>query len=303
MILPPTINQGDCVGIFSPSGPVRDQAKVETGIQILQEMGFQAKQFSCPETDCDYLAADDQLRADIFHTMLADKDVNALMALRGGYGCLRIMDMIDFNQIRTHPKFIIGFSDVSVLLNAISKQADIVTIHGPVLTSLGYSDEESIQSLVSLLTEGLPQYFQADDITILNSGQCEGILRGGNLTTLTHLLGTPWEIPWEKTVLFLEDTGETMYRVDRMLTQLYHCGKFHQLAGILLGSFDTGDNPEENSLLQEQVWQRVMELTENMEYPVWGNFPAGHLQKNHAFPLGVNVIMDSVSARLHVAEN
>ena len=298
MIIPPTLRQGDCIGIFAPSGPIRDQAKVESGIRVLHGMGFRTKQLPCQDADCDYLAADDQTRADMFHALLADDDVSALMALRGGYGCLRIMGVIDFDLIESYPKFIIGFSDLSILLNAINSRAGILTIHGPVLTSLDHTDNESCQSLFSLLTEGLPQYFPADDIAVLHPGIAEGVLRGGNLATLVHLLGTPWEIPWNGTVLLLEDTAETMYRVDRMLTQLYLSGKLQQLAGIILGSFDTGDNSDSNRLLEEKVWQRTLELTEKMDYPVWANFPVGHLEKNNALPLGADVIMDSSSTRL-----
>jgi muramoyltetrapeptide carboxypeptidase len=295
------MTHGDCIGIFAPSGPVRDQAKVEAGILILQELGFRTKQFLCPDTGCDYLAANDEIRADTFHSMLADDDVGALMALRGGYGCMRIMKMIDFDQIKSCPKYVVGFSDLSVLLNAIPHQTDVVTIHGPVLTSLAGSDDESINSLFSLLTDGMPQYFPADDITLLRPGTTQGVLRGGNLTTLIHLIGTPWEITWNKSVLLLEDTGEPMYRIDRMLTQLYYSGRLAQLSGIILGSFDSGEDTGKNKILKEQVWERVLELTENMDYPVWGDFPVGHQSKNHALPLGINVIMESKGTRLSVS--
>lgn len=298
MTLPPTLQPGDCIGIFSPSGPIRDQEKVEAGIRILQELGFQVKLFSCPAVECNYLAADDRARADSFHSMLADDAVHALMALRGGYGCLRIMKMIDFDQIRLSPKYIVGFSDVTILLNAVLDQTGVMTIHGPVLTSLAGSSDESIHSLYSLLTEGIPQYISVDDVSLLRSGTTSGTLRGGNLTTLMHLIGTPWEINWNKTILLIEDTGESMYRIDRMLTQLSCSGKLDQLSGILLGSFDRGDISDKNRVLQEQVWQRVLELTLNMDYPVWGDVPAGHGKKNNALPLGADVIMDSRSARL-----
>lgn len=298
MIIPAKLHSGDCIGIFSPAGPIRDHIKVESGIRLLQKMGFRVKLFQCPVPGEGYLAAGDRRRADEFHSMLADEEVNALMALRGGYGCLRIAEMLDYELIRARRKFIIGFSDISILLNTINSRAGIATVHGPVLTSLAATDKASTGSLLSLLTAGLPEQIAADNIVVLRSGDATGILRGGNLATLVHLLGTPWEIPWTNTLLLLEDTEEPMYKIDRMLTQLYHSGKLKELSGIILGSFDTGDDPEENNRLQEQVWQRVVELTEGSPCPVWGNFPAGHRCRNHAVPLGVEMSMDSSSVRL-----
>ncbi|MDH3329371.1 MAG: LD-carboxypeptidase [Desulfobulbaceae bacterium] len=298
MIIPAKLHSGSCIGIFSPAGPVRDHAKVESGIRLLREMGFRIKLFPHPEPEAEYLAADDRRRVDEFHSMLADDDVNALMALRGGYGCLRITEMLNYELIKARKKFIIGFSDISILLNTISSRAHIATVHGPVLTSLASTDKTSTMSLLSLLKEGLPEQIAADNIVILRAGDATGILRGGNLATLVHLLGTPWEIPWNNTLLLLEDTGEPMYKIDRMLTQLYHSGKLKKLSGIILGSFDTGDDTDENNRLQKLVWQRVMELTEGSPCPVWGNFPAGHRERNLAVPLGVEMFMDSGSATL-----
>jgi len=298
MIIPAKLHPGSCIGIFSPAGPVRDHAKVESGIRLLREMGFRIKLFPHPEPEAEYLAADDRRRVDEFHSMLADDDVNALMALRGGYGCLRITEMLNYELIKARKKFIIGFSDISILLNTISSRAHIATVHGPVLTSLAATDKTSTMSLLSLLKEGLPAQITADNIVILRAGDATGILRGGNLATLVHLLGTPWEIPWNNTLLLLEDTGEPMYKIDRMLTQLYHSGKLEKLSGIILGSFDTGDDTDENNRLQKLVWQRVMELTEGSPCPVWGNFPAGHRERNLAVPLGVEMFMDSGSAKL-----
>jgi muramoyltetrapeptide carboxypeptidase len=300
MILPPPLRPGDCIGIFSPSGPVRDQAKVDAGIRVLHEMGFQTKQAPCRGTGCDYLAADDQARADTFHALLADDEVHALIALRGGFGCLRMLELIDFGMVESCRKYIIGFSDVSVLLNVISLRTGLVTLHGPVLTSLAGTDRQAVVSLLSLLTGGLPDHFSGGAMRVLRPGKGAGVLRGGNLTSLVHLLGTPWEIPASGSVLLLEDTGETMYRLDRMLTQLYHAGKFHTLSGIVLGSFDAGDNPDKNRLLQEQVWKRVLDLTRDMDYPVWGNYPVGHGKKNRPLPLGADVVMDSSSAGLRL---
>lgn len=298
MIIPARLQAGDCIGIFSPAGPVRDQAKVDGGILRLQNMGFRVKQFQPSETGNGYLAADDNCRLDEFHTLLGDKDVHALMALRGGYGCLRIADRIDYEQVHASGKFIMGFSDITILLNAVNSRAGLAAIHGPVLTTLATSDQSSVDALFSLLTSGLPTRIGTDEAVILRSGDAQGVLRGGNLTTLVHLLGTPWDISWTGSLLLLEDTGEPMYKIDRMLTQLFHSGKLDEVAGVILGDFDAGDDPDEDSILQEQLWQRVLELTESSSCPVWGNFPVGHRDRNLAVPLGVEMSMDSSELRL-----
>lgn len=267
-------------------------------MQILQEMGFRVKEFQEQGSSAPYLAADDRCRLDGLHALLTDTDVQALLALRGGFGCLRIADRIDFDLIRTSRKFIIGFSDISVLLNAVNSRSGLVSIHGPVLTTLAVSDRRSTDSLLALLTRPLPATISTAGAVVLRPGRASGILRGGNLTTLVHLLGTPWEICWDQTLLLLEDTGEPMYKIDRMLTQLQLAGKLGRLAGILLGTFDGAGDQQGNRALQEQVARRVLELTEQEATPVWSNVPVGHCRWNMALPLGVSMTMNSDSVEL-----
>jgi len=298
MIVPHRLQPGDCIGVFSPAGPIRDRKKVDAGVLLLQKMGFRVKLNLLPETEGEYLAADDRIRIEQVHAMLRDNEVAALMALRGGYGCLRIAGLLDYNLIRACRKFIIGFSDVSILLNTVASRSGMVTVHGPVLSSLAGTDSASVLSLRTLLTDGLPPALCPEGTVVLRSGNGRGTLRGGNLATLVHLLGTPWEIPWDKTLLLLEDTGEPMYRIDRMLTQLHSSGRLDKLSGIILGDFDMGDDAAENSRLQELVWQRTMELTADRNYPIWGNFPVGHRERNLAMPIGLEMSMVSDSGIL-----
>ena len=292
MIIPARLQPGDCIGFFSPAGAARDRNKVDAGISLLRDMGFRTKQAPGFDAENEYLAAGDSDRADSFHRLLVDETVNALMAIRGGYGCLRIADQIDFKLIAEKKKFIIGFSDICVLLNAVNHLCGMISIHGPVLTSLAASDSTTVESLFSLLTNGLPGQIVPDNIAVLRPGVATGILRGGNFATIIHLLGTPWEIPFAKTLLLLEDTGEPMYKIDRMLTQLHQGGKLQKLAGIIIGQFDMGDDPKANRVLQERVWMRVLELTEGLSLPVWGDFPSGHKEKNIALPLGTTLTME-----------
>ncbi len=297
-LLPPPIKPGDCIGLFSPAGPVRDQERFDAGLQLLHELGFRTKQYHEISRAHDYLAADDIARAEEFHTMWADPEVHAMMAVRGGYGCLRMMPYLDLSLFRQNPKRVIGFSDLTVLLNTLVDRSGIISLHGPVLTSLVDSDTVSVDSFVLQLTGKIKEDTTMEGIEILRGGTATGIIRGGNLTTIAHLLGTPWEIPCKNTLLLLEETGEPMYKIDRILTQLYISGRLNHLSGLMLGTFDCGMDRNTDQYLQGDVWKRVLELTAQTDYPVWGNFPVGHLTTNHTFPLGATATMDSSAGLL-----
>lgn len=299
-LIPPRLHRGDCLGLFSPAGPVRDQDRIDAGIRLLHELGFRTRRLNLPEELHGYLAAGDRTRIEEFHALWADEAIHGLMAVRGGYGCLRILHAVDLDLVRHRPKILIGFSDITALLNLVSGRAGLVAVHGPVATSLADCGLDSVRALLALLSGEHPDYNPGRRIEILRPGTATGNLRGGNLATLVHLLGTPWEPCWADAVLVLEDTGEPMYKIDRMLTQLYHAGKLDHLAGMLLGAFDVGDNAADNLRLQEQIWDRVLELTGRFGYPVWGGFPVGHHGPNYPLLLGASATMDSSAGELVV---
>ncbi len=292
-ILPPSLKRGDTLGLFAPAGPITDQQKFTDGIRILQQMGFQVKFPSEGWREDGYLAACDKDRARELHRLWADDDIKAVLAVRGGFGCLRMIDQLDISFFGTHPKMLIGFSDITVLLNALPQQAGVVTYHGPVLTTLPVIDDQSLENFFNVLTGNLLESYKYNKIEILRPGTVSGRLLGGNLTTLVHLLTTDWEISWDETILIIEDTGESMYRIDRMLTQLHAGGHLNKLNGLILGGFDQGEDNLENLRLQEQVWKRIIELTAEYKLPVWGGFPIGHLRQNWTLPLGIQATMDS----------
>lgn len=299
-VIPPRLRKGACIGVFSPSGPVREQDAMDSGISLLREIGFNIRIHTCSDTTHGYLAGSDDARLASLHELLVDDEVDALMALRGGFGCLRLMDRVNFSLISSRPRIMIGFSDLTVLLNSVSERTGMVTVHGPVVTSLAQCSRQSIQALTTLLAGSQPDYNEHKQIEILRGGRTEGILRGGNLTTLTHLIATPWDISWKDSLLFLEDTNEPMYKIDRMLTQLHLAGRLSGLAGLILGSFAGETGPLENLRLHEQIWERVLELTAGYGYPVWAGFPIGHGGLNYPLPIGGRAVMDSGDARLRI---
>jgi muramoyltetrapeptide carboxypeptidase len=298
-ILPARLQPGDTIGVFHPSGPIRDSAAFESGLHILRELGLQIRHQYPDNSGPDYLAANDNKRISELHALWADDEVKALIAARGGYGCLRLMPQLDLDFIQRHPKWLIGFSDLTVLLNGIFTKTGVITMHGPVVSSLPRLDSRSMDSFRDQLSGRFTEYFHIPGLEILRNSTGQGHLTGGNLTTLAHLIGTPWQPEFTGSILFLEDTAEPAYKLDRMLTHLSSCGLLDNLAGLVLGLFDPGhDDRLETIRLNEHIWERVLELTRFSTYPIWGGFPAGHQRQNHPLPVGMDAVMNSAAGLL-----
>ena len=208
-IYPPPIKKGDTIGLVAPAGSLINKDNFSAGVNILEDKGFRVKYNRKLLHAKGYLAGSDKERADEFNRLWSDPEVKALVAARGGYGCLRMIDLVDMKQIQKNPKILIGFSDLTVLLNAIHKKTGLVTFHGPVVTTLANIDRQSKTSFFNVLAGNTPDLIAQAKLRVLKSGMAKGVLMGGNLTTLIHMIGTPYEIPWSKAILFLEDTGET----------------------------------------------------------------------------------------------
>ncbi len=295
-LLPPVLAKGDTIGIFAPAGPLLDQEAFANGVRMLREMGFEVCiQRGLETRNAGYLAGSDQERAEELMNLWRDPEVKALMAARGGYGCLRLLGLLDFGLLRTLPKRLIGFSDLTVLHAAILKETNQLTLHGPMVATLGKSDPASLESLVQALTGRLAEAIKAPGLEILRGNNATGPLIGGNLTNLTHLIATPWEPQWQGAILLLEDIGEATYRIDRLLNHLKASGRLDQVGGIILGTFtDCGDD--------ETIWNLALELTKERAVPVWANFPSGHASRNLTLPLGATVTLDSNTGTLRIAQ-
>lgn len=298
-LLPPRLQPGDTVGVIHPAGPVRDAAAFEQGLQIVRDFGLHIRRTAPAGNGPDYLAAADQQRLAELHRLWADEEVKALIAGRGGSGCLRLISGLDMKLLRAQPKWLIGFSDLTVLLNGISAQTGLVTLHGPMISTLARAEQDTVLRLKECLRGEFRPCARPAGLEILRSGLSQGRLVGGNLTTICHLLGTPWQPQTEGCILFLEDTAEPLYKLDRMLTHLACAGLLRNISGLILGLFDPGhDDRLEIIRLNEQVWQRALELTASAKYPVWGGFPAGHQRQNIALPIGMEAVMDSFNGIL-----
>lgn len=286
------MNKGDCIGLVAPAGSLISKNKFNSGVQILEQQGFRVKFNQKLLNGKGYLAGSDFERAEDFNRLWSDPEIKGLIAARGGYGSMRMVDQIDMKQIRKHPKILIGFSDLTVLLNAVYRETGLITYHGPVVTTLADIDKLSYRSFFNVLTDKSPAFIKPVKLKILKDGNARGVLLGGNLTTLVHTIGTPYEIPWHQTVLFIEDIGESPYRLDRLFTHLSQAGRLQKIKGLILGTF-TDDQKKENAQMQKSVRNRVLELLAEYDIPIWANFPIGHSHRNITLPLGTEVEMDS----------
>ncbi len=303
-ILPPRLQPGDTLAVFHPAGPILDSVAFESGLDILHTFGLHLRHQYPDGSGADYLAAGDEKRVREVHTLWADEEVKGLIAARGGYGCLRLLQHLDLNFIQAHPKWLIGFSDLTVLLNGIFSRTGLITLHGPVVTSLPRLESTSMEQFREQLGGKFTPCLRTAGLEILRGNSGQSRLIGGNLTTLTHLIGTPWQPQFAGNILFLEDTAEPAYKLDRMLTHLACCGLLDNLTGLILGEFDPGhDDRLESIRLNEQIWQRVLEITQRTDYPIWGGFPVGHQARNLSLPVGMEAVMDSATGTLEFLAN
>jgi len=295
-LIPPPLRKKDCIGIFAPAGSPEDKDSCDIGVKILHQLGFQVKLPTRYSQYDDYLADNDNNRSEEFHRLWHDPDVKALLALRGGYGCLRIIDKIDLSIISKNPKLLIGFSDISILQNYLTEKTGLITMHGPVLTTLCQLNKDSMDRFYYSITGNWNKEIKSRTLEILQPGDTvRGKLVGGNLSSLVSMLGTPYELDWRNKIVVLEDIHEPIYRLDRLFTQLKLAGKFDKAGGIILGDFSLASHQEtlEKIKHHERIWNRFLELTNQLQIPVWGGFDVGHTSSNMTLPLGAEAIMNS----------
>ncbi len=292
-LLPARLRSGDTVGLIAPGSALSDEG-VQRAIMQVQGLGLRVKLGPHLRAQRGYLAGTDTERLADLHAMFADPNVQAVWCARGGYGCGRLLPLLDLGLIRQHPKLLIGYSDVTALLNFISRYTGLVTYHGPVASSklTPYSTER----LLDAVMEGreLRTIDRAEESVasyVIHPGQAEGPLWGGNLSLLAAAAGTPYAPPVKGSLLFIEDIGEKPYRIDRMLTQLRQAWKLQQAAGILLGTFaDCEADPEDRSLtLRETLTDRLGDLG----VPVAYGFSIGHIAAQCTLPVGIRASFDT----------
>lgn len=285
-IIPPYLKKGDCVGIVAPAGFMPSE-KMQTCIDILEDWGYRVKLGATTNSaSLNYFSGTDDERLRDLQVMLDDPEVNAVLCARGGYGVSRIIDRISFRRFRKHPKWIIGFSDITVLHAHLYANYKIASLHAPMAAAFndGGFHTPYVQSLKAAL-EGVPASYECAVHELNNPGTAEGVLVGGNLTLLAHLVGSRSDFKTKNKILFLEDVGEYLYNIDRMLLQLKRAGKLDKLAGLIIGGFT--DNKDTERPYGQSVYQIIYDQVRDYDYPVCYNFPVSHEKENYALKVGV----------------
>lgn len=284
--IPPYLQKGDMIGLVCPAGYMPLE-KVETCIQTLEEWGYRVRLGASVGGDSDnYFSGTDDERLDDLQKMLNDEEVKAILCARGGYGASRIIDRIRFKKFKEHPKWIIGFSDVTVFHSHIYTRYRISTLHAPMAAAFndGGAESEYVLSLKNALEGGKLKY-QCETNEFNRTGECIGDLVGGNLALLAHLTGTDSDIKTKGRILFIEDVGEYLYNVDRMLLQMKRSGKLSKLAGLVVGDFT--DMKDTDRPFGKTVYRIIRDAVDEYDYPVCFGFPVSHGKENVALKVGV----------------
>lgn len=306
MIKPKALKNGDTIGIVAP-GSFDSREKLHTATKILEDMGYEIVYGRTCFGNYGYLSARDDVRAFDINTMFENPEIDAIFCLRGGYGSLRILDLIDYNTIYKNPKIFMGYSDITALLVAIAQKSELVTFHGPMLTTdfispnfKDYTKDYMLKALTLPRPLGhiIPPRCEVPSM-MLTAGNAEGELVGGNLSLLTALLGTAYEIDTRGKILFLEEIDEKPYRIDRMLTQLRLAGKLYDAEGIVLGQFTNCDLDSEDSLSLTEVFEDILIP---LKKPIVKNVPIGHGKHKVTLPIGVKARILSRKGVLSIEE-
>ena len=307
---PPRLKAGDTVGLINPAGATFHPDHVAIAEETLAALGLKMKAGQHLLDRYGYLAGSDEARAADVNNMYADKDVKAIITLRGGWGCNRLLDLLDYKLIARNPKILMGYSDITSLLLALNAKTGLVTFHGPV--GISTWNEYSTKFVEKLLfnaevfsmenpTETGDSLIRTKDrVLTINSGTAKGKLLGGNLSVLTAMVGSQYLPGFKDNILFLEEVGEDIYRVDRMLTQLKLAGILNQISGFVFGKCsDCGPGSGFGSLTLEEV---LDDHIKPLGIPAWYGSMIGHIENKFTIPLGVKAEINADKGMISLLE-
>lgn len=292
-IRPKALKKGDTIGVIAPAGYVYDKTSVEEFEKILDKKGFKAVFGNTIHSQYGYFSGSDDFRAREVNSMFENPEIDGIIAMRGGWGCARILDKIDYKMIAKNPKVLMGYSDITALLIGIYVKSRLITFHG----LMGYStwDDFSTSYFDQVVMEGKKVLFKSpeddtDHFTI-NAGKAKGRLIGGNLTVVSSIVGSDYLPDWSDKILFIEEIGEEPYRVDRMLTQLKLAGILGQLKGIIFGKCRRCEAEFPDRALT--LGQVLDENFKEFKIPAFYGASFGHIQRKFTLPIGIEVEMDA----------
>jgi muramoyltetrapeptide carboxypeptidase len=315
VIKPQRLKKGDKVGLIAP-GWMITQNQLDESVNNLEILGFQSFYTKRILGKYGYYSGPDQDRADDINEMFSNPDIKGIFCAHGGYGCTRLLRLLDFSGIKENPKLIIGFSDATAFLNAINQQTGLVTFHGPISRTIqndfskNHFENVAINPKENYLIESCPEnaetilFYPEFSRYTINSGIAKGRLVGGNLSIICSLIGTKHQLDFTGKIVFIEDIGEEPYRIDRMLTQLIEIGALQKAAGLAFGVFKgcgkTDKSLAPNSFdLQEVINERIKPLN----IPAVYGLSFGHYKNNFTIPIGINAKLDADKMTIELLEN
>ena len=302
-IRPKRLAMDQTIGLVTPASQISG-SELDDIVDKLTNMGLRVKLGQHVLDRYGYLAGQDLDRADDVDTMFADPEVDAILATRGGWGCNRMLEYLDYDLIRNNPKIIMGYSDITSLLIAIYTKSNLVTFHGPVGTATWNTFTKEYVSRIlydgeeATMSNQYPVTSNPTSVRTIKSGEAEGILIGGNLSVLTAMLGSPYAPQrWDDKILFLEETDEEAYRVDRMLTQLRIAGVLTQVRGVVFGDCKNCSPKSSPSLtFNDVLWDHLG----NLGIPAWYGSMIGHIANKFTMPIGVPARINSVTGTIQM---
>ena len=313
IVKPKRLASGDTVALVSPASATFNSLDLQVARESLEALGFKVRQGDHMMERHWYLAGADKVRADDINKAFADRSIAAVHAIRGGWGSARLLPYLDFETIRRNPKVLIGYSDITALLLSIHARTGLVTFHGPI--GLGRWDAWSVDYYRRVLMgaeavtysnkQGVSNdrnsLVQVEFRTLTHTpGKARGRLLGGNLTVLTAILGSPYVPDWDDTILFLEDVGEDLYRVDRMFTQLKLAGVLSKIKGFVFGGCsECGPGEGYASLTLEEI---LRDHIKPLGVPAWQGAMIGHAQPQWTLPVGAQVEIDASAGTIRLIE-
>jgi muramoyltetrapeptide carboxypeptidase len=295
---PPKLNKGDLVALMAPAGAIFNDDTVPKATLALEAMGFRVRVGETASKRFGYLAGDDEFRAKEFMSFMADKEVKGIVALRGGWGCARMLKYMDMTLIADNAKVICGFSDITTLLLALYAKAGLITFHGPVGNSTW--EGATTQHFLDMVQGRTPLMLSNPEVKVIAHGFANGVLLGGNLSIICSLIGTGYLPDFTGSILFLEETEEEPYRVDRLLTQLSMSGILDQVSGVVFGTCAKCEPEEpEKSFTLDEVLDQHFKIR---KYPVIKGFAIGHIKDKFTLPLGIPAQLDTKTLSLTIVE-
>ena len=299
MIKPQALKYGDTIGIIAPANYSGDSGNIMVkdlearGFKVVLGDSFYAKWYNYGGTD--------EVRANDINKMFKDKNIKAIFCVRGGYGSIRLLDLIDFETIKKNPKIFVGYSDITTLLLAITQKTDLVTFHGPMSSNYKNFDDITSTSFFNTIMNNKTSYelsdYSGSALRTVREGKAEGEIVGGNLSLIVASLGTKYEIDTKGKILFIEEVGEYTYRIDRMFQQLKLAGKFDDASGIILGNFNKANKEAPEDMSLEDIFD---DSFGKLKKPVVSGFSSGHVRPLITLPIGARAKIDTSVNKIEI---